>query len=181
MACTFFLGGVRSGKTGMARKWAEQAAQSRLMVATCHADDAEMARRIALHKKSRGPSWQLLEEPLEPVQSLNIFRKNNPDFVGAVVLDSLGMWINNLMQQNLAPALIMRRVRELASYFSAMNLPCAIISEECSQGLVGTSAIARKYVDLLGLSNQIVASLSHNAVLVVAGLPVNLKGNEAQQ
>ena len=45
-----FVGGTRSGKSGMAQRWAEAQAPQRLYLATGRADDAEMAARIARHK-----------------------------------------------------------------------------------------------------------------------------------
>lgn len=63
--CVFFVGGTRSGKSGMAQRWAEAVAPQRLYLATCRAEDEEMNRRVARHQAMRGSGWQCLEEPLE--------------------------------------------------------------------------------------------------------------------
>ena len=63
--CIFFVGGTRSGKSGMAQRWAEAVAPQRLYLATCQAEDEEMNRRVARHQAMRGPGWHCLEEPLD--------------------------------------------------------------------------------------------------------------------
>ncbi|SCM73936.1 bifunctional adenosylcobinamide kinase/adenosylcobinamide-phosphate guanylyltransferase [Desulfovibrio sp. 86] len=69
--CVFFVGGTRSGKSGMAQRWAEAVAPQRLYLATCWAEDEEMARRVARHQDMRGAGWQCLEEPLNPAAALD--------------------------------------------------------------------------------------------------------------
>lgn len=174
MPFNLVLGATRSGKTRLVEAWAQTVAPYQLMVATCYASNREMAARIAIHQKSRASSWQLVEEPLEPVQAIGLFRKAHPDFQGCIVLDSLGMWINNLMGQNMPAPVIMRRCKELAQFFCNLDLPCAIISEDI--GSLPAAAASRKYGDILGTANQLLARLAQNAALVVAGLPVLLKG-----
>lgn len=172
----FLTGGVRSGKSQMAQEWAESICQRPLYLATCLGRDAEMASRIAIHKKSRGEHWLTLEEPLEPMGAFAKFQAKMPDFQGAIVLDSLGMWINNLMAQNLSPKAIIFRCRKLSIALVNLPLPCAVVSEECGLGFVPITPIARKYGDILGMANQIMAKAATTAILAVSGLPLALKG-----
>ena len=69
--CVLFVGGTRSGKSGMAQRWAEAVAPQRLYLATCRAEDEEMARRVARHQDMRGAGWQCIEEPLNPAAALD--------------------------------------------------------------------------------------------------------------
>lgn len=55
----------------MAQRWAEAVAPQRLYLATCQAEDEEMARRVARHQDMRGAGWQCLEEPLNPAAALD--------------------------------------------------------------------------------------------------------------
>jgi len=55
----------------MAQRWAEAVAPQRLYLATCWAEDEEMARRVARHQDMRGAGWQCLEEPLNPAAALD--------------------------------------------------------------------------------------------------------------
>lgn len=175
-----FVGGVRSGKTRLAEIWAQAAASQCLMLATCHCRDAEMAARIAAHKEARGESWLCLEEPLEPLGGLQIFLKDYSGFHGALVLDSLGMWIANLMEQNIAPRSILRRCQLLASGLARLDFPCAVVSEECGLGFVPVSSIARKFGDILGKANQLMAKASETVIFASCGLPLVLKGRLPQ-
>lgn len=176
MSFILFVGGVRSGKSRLAQAWAEAAAPERIMLATCHARDDEMATRIEEHKKERREGWACLEEPLEPLSAIKSCGEREPGFNGAFVLDSLGMWIANLMSQNLPVAAINRRIADLADELAAPEYSCAIVSEECGLGFVPMDSIARKFGDLLGAANQTMAKKAHAVLFVSCGLPFAIKG-----
>ncbi|MBC7816310.1 MAG: bifunctional adenosylcobinamide kinase/adenosylcobinamide-phosphate guanylyltransferase, partial [Planctomycetaceae bacterium] len=56
------LGGVRSGKSRFAQQLAERlAGDDVLFVATAEAGDAEMSRRIQIHRTARPAAWQTIE------------------------------------------------------------------------------------------------------------------------
>lgn len=177
MSFILFTGGSRCGKSKLAQAWAEAAADERLLLATCHPADPEMSARIAAHKKSRDDSWNCLEEPLEPLGSLNLFRAQQPAFSGSLLIDSIGMWLANLMAQNVTAREILRRARLLADSLDAIELPCALVTEECGLGFMAPNPVARKYGDLLGLTNQILAQKAHSVIFVACGLPLALKGS----
>ena len=91
-ACAVFVGGVRSGKSAFAQRWAEARAPRRLYVATCGATDAEMAERVRLHRAARGPEWACLEVPLDVPEALDaLWAGPGPDAdaatAGVVLLD----------------------------------------------------------------------------------------------
>lgn len=176
MAFIFFVGGVRSGKSRLAQAWAEAAAPERVLLATCHVRDADMAARIARHKKARAATWVCIEEPLEPLGAINKYCEDKPGYNGSFVLDSLGMLIANLMSQNLPVAAILQRINALAETLAAPEYSCAVVSEECGLGFVPVNGIARKYGDLLGEANQVMAKKAHAAIFVSCGLPMALKG-----
>lgn len=176
MAFIFFIGGVRSGKSRLAQAWAEAAAPERVMLATCHASDPEMAARIAQHKKARRNAWTCIEEPLEPLGALAAWRQSHQDFNGSFVLDSLGMLIANLMSQNLSATAINRRIRALGEALASPDYSCAVVSDECGLGFAPLNGIARKFGDILGDANQIMAKNAHAVLFVTCGLPLAVKG-----
>jgi adenosylcobinamide kinase / adenosylcobinamide-phosphate guanylyltransferase len=52
-----------------------------------------------------------------------------------------------------------------------------LVSNEVGSGIVPTHPLGRRYRDLLGTLNQKIAKLADDAVLMVAGLPLALKGH----
>jgi len=63
-------------------------------------------------------------------------------------------------------------------YAALRSAPCsvALVSNEVGSGIVPPFPEGRKYRDLLGEINQRVASAADNVLLMVAGLPLALKG-----
>lgn len=53
--------------------------------------------------------------------------------------------------------------------------PVVAVSEEVGLGVIPMNALARSFVDALGIVNQITATHADRVVLVVAGLPKTLK------
>jgi adenosylcobinamide kinase/adenosylcobinamide-phosphate guanylyltransferase len=51
------------------------------------------------------------------------------------------------------------------------------VSNEVGSGVVPAYAAGRQFRDLLGEMNQRVAAAADNVVLMVAGLPVSIKGS----
>jgi len=169
---TLVLGGQRSGKSAYAESLF---AEGGIYLATGHATDAEMAERIEAHRERRGEGWVTVEEPRDLAHAL----KRAADLHGAkpVLIDSLGMWVANLLHAGLAP------VVEAGTVAAAMRKhpgPVVAVSDEVGLGTVPMNDVARSFVDALGLVNQIVAACADRAVLVSAGLPVILKEQSKQ-
>ena len=93
---TLVLGGVRSGKSAFAEGLVSELSRPTLYLATGQATDAEMVERIRRHRERRPTHWLTLEEPLEPATALaNALAEPNPP--QAVLLDSLDVWVANLL------------------------------------------------------------------------------------
>lgn len=174
-----FVGGVRSGKSGLAQRWAEAQAPQRLYLATGRAEDEEMAARIARHKQERGQGWQCLEEPLDPagaLASLAVAAKSGSDGPGVVLLDCVSLWVTNLMVADMVEKEILDRVENLAACIVASPLRLALVSADAGLGMVAMSSLGRRFQDTLGLANQALARACGTVLFVSCGLPLALKG-----
>lgn len=174
MSFILFIGGARSGKSGLARLWTESQAPCRLLVETLHVPDADRNARMKPDRKAPGQNWQRLDEPLEPLLALQSFLAKG--YSGSVMLDSIGELVRNLMLQNVSGHDILRRIKNLAQFLANDAHPCAVVTEEGNMGQMPAEVVARKFGDIMGLANQLLARQAHAALLVVAGLPVLLKG-----
>ena len=178
-AAVLFVGGTRSGKSGLAQRWAEAQAPQRLYLATGRADDEEMAARIARHKQERGQGWHCLEEPLDPAGTLaSLMSAARPDGKGpgVVLFDCVSLWVANLMAADMTEKDILDRVEALAASIAVYPLPLALVSVEAGLGMVAMSSLGRRFQDTLGLANQALARVCGTVLFVSCGLPLVLKG-----
>jgi len=56
-----------------------------------------------------------------------------------------------------------------------VDYPLVIVSNEVGGGIVPDNSLARKFLDLSGLTNQRLARICTSVFLVTAGLPLRLK------
>ena len=176
------LGGIRSGKSAYAERLAATIAGCKpvIYVATGVVVDAEMEERIRRHQQRRPQNWQTLEAPLNPVGALQGESQTmKPSAV--LLLDSLDVWVSNLMLQHEATprveleARVVGAARRLADYIRETDHEAVIVSSEVGHSLIATTAMGRQFQDLLGTVNQAMAQAADQVTMVVAGLPVPIK------
>ncbi|MDB5597611.1 MAG: cobP [Hyphomicrobiales bacterium] len=168
MKTALVLGGARSGKSSFAQGLAEGSGLARMLVATAVAGDEEMRHRIEQHRAGRGPSWQLVEEPLDLVAVVR--KEATPEHI--VLIDCLTLWLSNLMCAGLDAA---HEGRRLADSVPLLKGPVIFVSNEVGFGIVPDNAMARGFRDLQGRLNQQLAQACDRVVLVVAGCPLQIK------
>ncbi len=165
------LGGARSGKS----RYAESLVAALPppwkgpwnYVATAEAGDAEMAERIAAHRARRGASWRTIEAPRDLAGSLQ--RAGD----APVLIDCLTLWLSNLM---LAGADIDAEMEGLDAALSLAAAPIVMVANEVGFGIVPDHPLGRRFRDMQGVLNQRIATRADRVVLMVAGLPLALKG-----
>ena len=176
------LGGIRSGKSAYAERLAAEIAgpEPVLYVATGIAVDAEMEERIQRHQERRPRNWQTLEAPLNPVGALH-GQTRAMDSPAVVLLDSMDVWISNLMLEHEGTprleleARIVGAARRFADYIRETDHEAVIVSSEVGHSLIATTPLGRHFQDLLGTVNQAMAAEADGVTLVVAGIPVRIK------
>lgn len=179
MSITLVLGGARAGKSRYALTEAERRGGRMLFVATAEARDEEMRTRINAHRAERGGGWETIEAPSELREELERHLAAQTVEYDTIVVDCLTLWTSNLMERVEPEAFeetIRRETSALVEFTKRHRDACWIfISNEVGLGIVPENAVARAYRDALGRVNQIVAAAADNVVLLVAGIPMQIK------
>jgi adenosylcobinamide kinase/adenosylcobinamide-phosphate guanylyltransferase len=174
---TLVLGGVRSGKSRFAEELA-RAAPPVTYLATAVPGDAEMARRIARHQERRGqyrPPWRCIEEPWNVVEAIRAHALS-----GCVLLECLTLWVSNLLlgspeRGGLSDAEILAKADALAEISRAVPGRVIVVSNEVGCGIIPENALAQRYGDLLGETNQRLAAAAVEVYVCMAGIPLRIK------
>jgi len=164
---TLILGGARSGKSRYAEGLIAALPPPWLYVATAEAHDHEMAARIRAHRARRGASWRTIEAPRDLVAALGSCEQM------PVLVDCLTLWLSNVM---LADGDIDVEIENLERSLAATAVPVVLVANEVGSGIVPEFPLGRRFRDLQGMLNQRMAARADRVVLMVAGLPLALKG-----
>jgi adenosylcobinamide kinase/adenosylcobinamide-phosphate guanylyltransferase len=170
---TLVLGGVRSGKSRWAQELAEKAERVAYL-ATAQVCDAEMREKIRRHREDRPKHWQTFEEPLELARVLT----DQAAEFDLLLVDCLTVFVANLIaSEETDPASMEPRIEDFLAVLRSAPVSIVLVSNEVGSGVVPPYPLGRKYRDALGELNQRVAAIADNVVLLVAGLPLALKGS----
>jgi adenosylcobinamide kinase/adenosylcobinamide-phosphate guanylyltransferase len=165
---TLVLGGARSGKSRYAESLVTALPAPWIYVATAEARDAEMAERIAAHQARRGAGWRTLETPRDVVGALTAHGTT------PLLVDCLTLWLANAV---LASADVDAEIERLEAALTQAAAPIVLVANEVGFGIVPDDALGRRFRDLQGVLNQRIAARADRVVLVVAGLPLTMKGS----
>ena len=169
---TLITGGARSGKSMQALKLALPY-RRKFFVATGEALDDEMTARIEFHRTTRPPDFQTVEEPVQVVAAIEKIGKT----ADLVVLDCLTLWVSNLMHRHgTDDGPILAEADQLAAALKDASFASIVVTDEVGSGIVPTDhAESRRFRDLLGWTNQKVAAVADQVIMMVAGYPVKVK------
>jgi adenosylcobinamide kinase/adenosylcobinamide-phosphate guanylyltransferase len=169
---TLVLGGVRSGKSSFAVKLASRASCV-AFIATAKPTDAEMSAKIKRHQDERPELWHTFEEPLEIARTLI---EQSPNYK-LFLIDCLTIFAANLLDANSEDSVSTEtRIDQFCDALRSIRSSVILVSNEVGSGVVPAFPTGRQFRDLLGEINQRVAAASDNVLLMVAGLPLILKG-----
>lgn len=167
------LGGARSGKSRYGLALAAGFPGPRLFVATGEAGDQEMAARIEHHRRERGPDWDTREAPLNLAAVLAAAQGR----YGVILVDCLTLWLANLMlRQDQPEAGVEGDCQRLLEVLAKTITPTILISNEVGFGIVPENPLARQFRDRAGWLHQRLAQVADLVTLLVAGLPLKIKG-----
>lgn len=172
MALTLILGGARSGKTALAQERAGILHHDVVYIATAQAHDQEMQERIQRHRRSRPSHWHVVEEPVYLAQAIG----DHASPSRTLLVDCLTLWLTNLLTHPEDPLTLNQQKTVLMAQLPRVAGDVILVSNETGLGVVPMGALTRRFVDENGWLNQALAQLCHRVTLVVAGLPMELKG-----
>lgn len=171
MSATLVLGGARSGKSRYAQSLALAMTARPVYVATSRVWDADHAERIARHRRERGPEWRTIECETA-IGSLEIAGE-------VAVIDCVTLWLSNLFHDGSAHVeACLEQARAELGRLLERGARLIIVSNEIGQSIHAPTELGRKFTDLQGLVNQQIAARADNVVLMVAGIPHYVKGQE---
>ena len=91
-----------------------------------------------------------------------------------VLVDCLTLWLSNRM---LADVDVDAEIGRLEEALDRRAGTVVLVSNEVGFGIVPDNALARRFRDLQGRLNQRIAARADRVVLMVAGLPLDVKGS----
>ena len=167
------LGGARSGKSKFALKLLNSVFR-KVLIATLEPKDEEMKTRIEAHKRERGSDWALIEEPLN---LFSVLKQAEKKYQG-IVVDCLTLWLSNLLCAGKKDEEIIQEIEKICSLLPKLKSQVVLVSNEVGSGIVPIEPLARKFQDLQGKANQKLAQVCGEVYLMVAGIPLKIKGED---
>ena len=183
---TLVLGGARSGKSTWAQQFAEYSNLPVVFLATATAGDAEMTERIVAHQSNRPAGWRTIESAERLATPVR--QQARPGEL--VLIDCLTLWVSNVILSQIGGAdpntvtgerwLAIERdliadIADLADLARVMSLSLVLVSNEVGMGIVPPYSLGRRYRDVLGQVNRAAAARADAVILMIAGLPVDLR------
>ena len=165
---SLILGGASSGKSAFAETLVVNSGAPRVYVATAQAFDDEMHAKIAAHLAMRGDQWRTIETALGAADALAEVAQDE-----VVLLDCATMWLSNHL---LADSDLELETQSLLLALENCLGRVVVVSNEVGLDVVPDNALARRFRDAQGKLNQQIAARADLVALVVAGLPMTLKG-----
>ena len=167
------LGGARSGKSHYAVEMAKRLDKRTVFLATLQCLDEEMQERIKLHRQHRPPEWQTVEEGKDVDKILF----NLKGLCEVVVIDCLTNLVSNLLLELNDIGRVEERIKEIITILNQLDFTVIIVSNEVGGGLVPDTPLGRKFRDIAGIANQLMAKYADEVYLMTAGIAVRIKSS----
>jgi adenosyl cobinamide kinase/adenosyl cobinamide phosphate guanylyltransferase len=170
----FVIGGSRSGKSRHAEGLATASGLPVCFVATYATEqaDEEMQARIEQHRNRRPSHWSTLENRFD-LRNQVVESENT-----LLLVDSVTLWLSYHLNQRRTPEAILADLEETLQIARELGRALVLVSDEIGLAPVPATREGRVFRDLCGSANQLIARHATKVELVLAGLPLVLKGGE---
>ncbi|MCK4737600.1 MAG: bifunctional adenosylcobinamide kinase/adenosylcobinamide-phosphate guanylyltransferase [Sulfurimonas sp.] len=162
---TLFIGGIKSGKSFNAEKYAiENSSSKPIYLATTEFIDEGMRSRINEHKRQREEGFTTIEEPLKLYGVISA----QDD---AVLVECLSMWINNMLYHKFS-------FEDMKSELNAileLDKTIVFVLNDVGSGLIPDNKLAREFIDISGKLSQFIASGCDEVYHTIAGISTRIK------
>lgn len=165
------LGGIRSGKSRLAERLAQESGLPVTYLATALAGDAEMTARIEAHRNRRPQHWRLVEEPYRLAETLRHYAEEGH----CLLVECLTLWLSNLLLDS-DPLRYEEERQALIEILPDLPGEIILVGNETNMGVVPMGELSRRFCDESGWLYQTLAQYCEEVFLTVAGLPLQLKG-----
>lgn len=170
------LGGTRSGKSrfGLAAARRLAGTDGRVwFLATARPGDPELDDRVERHRRERPADWPTIDVEADLAAAIDRTEPAEP-----VLVDGLTLWLSTILGDEPAELdpLLDGPVAAALDAIGRRPGPVIVVSDDVGGGIVPMHAGARAYRDLVGMVHQRFAAQADEVHLLVAGLPLRLKG-----
>jgi adenosylcobinamide kinase/adenosylcobinamide-phosphate guanylyltransferase len=163
------LGGARSGKSRYAETLAEQSALPVVYVATAQALDQEMQSRIKQHQDQRNKTWRTIEGH----NDLAAVIRELPSERHCILVDCLTLWVSGFLCSD---EVFQPYKESLLAALRTTEHQIILVSNETGMGIIPMGELTRRFVDEIGFLHQEIASVASKVTLMMAGIPMRVKG-----
>ena len=171
-------GGARSGKSSLAEKLALKIGGGRAAyIATAQIFDDEMKFRVEVHKSRRGDNWRTFEAPFNAEEKILAAAEN----FDAILFDCVTIYISNFLcaaeldDEKFLYDNLRGLIEKLIDAAQKSDATTIFVTNEVGGGIVPENKLARRFRDLAGLANQMLAAQADKVFLTVAGVAVDVK------
>jgi len=168
----FITGGARSGKSKYAVGLAKNMTGKVVFLATGEAKDEETKRRIEEHRKSRPREWKTIEETKDIASVLLNIQPSHE----ILIIDCLTFFISNLLLGGVDEKVILEEIKRITEIILQSDCTTIVVSNEVGGGIVPDNKLGRRFRDIVGLANQIMANSAREVWFTVSGIPIKIKG-----
>jgi len=162
-------GGVKSGKSMYAEELAFSYDLHPVYLATSRIWDEDHKQRIEEHKKRRSSSWENIERETDLTDLVLHGR--------TVLFECVTLWLTNYFMdfQYDANKAFTKASDEILKF---INKPehCIFVTNEIGMGVHAQTEAGRKFADIQGKMNQLLARRASRVTLMVSGIPLVVKG-----